>query len=82
MPGGFWVTERERERERGSGCDSSVSGEGAVSCEQVCDGTPHQLGLDEVTHHLVVEVIDGGPADPLLDVLFLSHRKRITLGDP
>lgn len=33
---------------------------------------PHQLGLDEVTDHLVVEVLDGGPLDPFLDVLLLQ----------
>lgn len=38
----------------------------------------HQLGLDEVADHLVVEVLDGGPLDPLLDVLLLQSSTRVS----
>lgn len=39
------------------------------------DWSTHQFGLDEVTDHLVVEIIDGGPFDPLLNVFFLHRWK-------
>lgn len=36
----------------------------------------HHFGLDEVTDNLVVEVIDGSPLDPLLNVFFLQRQKN------
>lgn len=43
------------------------------------DWPTHHLGLDEVTDDLVVKVIDGGPFDSLLNVLFLQrHDKTLT----
>lgn len=48
-------------------------------CVPPADWSTHQLGLDEVTHYLVVEVINGTPLDPFLDVLFLHGLRRPTL---
>lgn len=43
------------------------------------DWPTHHLGLDEVTDNLVVKVINGGPFDSLLNVLFLQrHDKTLT----
>lgn len=36
----------------------------------------HHFGLDEVADHLVVEVVYGRPADPLLDVLVLRRTQK------
>ena len=41
------------------------------------DWTTHQFGLDEVTDHLVVEVLDGRPFDSLLNVLLLQRRNTV-----
>lgn len=36
----------------------------------------HHFGFDEVTDHLVVEILDGRPFDPLLNVLLLRTQKH------
>lgn len=35
-------------------------------------GAQTHFGLNEVTHHFVVEVLNGGPLDSLLDILLLK----------
>ena len=37
---------------------------------------PHQLVFNEVADNFVVEVLDGGPADALLDILLLGVAKE------
>lgn len=37
------------------------------------DWLTHQFGLDEVTDHLVVEVLDGRPVDPLQNIFLLQR---------
>lgn len=40
----------------------------------------HQLVLYQVAHHLVVEVLDLGPLDPLLHVFLLGKRRESRVG--
>lgn len=68
IPGGFWdkVTKR-------------IGESAAFFPLLLCDWLAHQFGLDEVTDHLVVEVLNGGPLDALLNILLLQTYFLMTL---
>ena len=41
------------------------------------DWPTHQFGLDEVTHHFIVKILDGHPFDSLLNIFFLQTENNM-----
>jgi len=46
---------------------------GGADVVQHAENSGRPLALDQVAHHLVVEVVDVGPLDVFLHILLLKH---------